>query len=76
MNKAIIVDTGEDWDGLYIDGNLITQGHSINLRDVLGHFGYGLEYLDADEKYAMYGEQLPDLLEDVSLDTACGKEEA
>ena len=71
-----MVDTGGYWDALYIDGILIAQGHSINLRDVLEHFGYGLEYVDADEEYAIYGEQLPDLLEDVRLDTSCGKEGA
>jgi hypothetical protein len=29
MSKAIIL-LAEDWEGLYVDGMLVSQGHSIN----------------------------------------------
>jgi len=33
----ITIAMGHDWEGLYIDGQLADEGHSINLRDFVSH---------------------------------------
>jgi hypothetical protein len=33
--QIIRVVLADDWEGLYIDGEIIDQGHSLNIRDVL-----------------------------------------
>lgn len=33
--KIVIVTLSDDWEGLYIDGELIEEGHSINYESVL-----------------------------------------
>lgn len=40
MNKAfpkIVLVTGYDWQGLYIDGKLVDQNHSIDVGDVISY---------------------------------------
>jgi hypothetical protein len=56
--KINIVDA-EDWAGLYIDGNLIYEGHSLSAEDVL-HFlqiPYDQRWVDGDLEE--FGNRLP-----------------
>lgn len=60
-----------DWAGLYIDGRLAAQGHSIDVRDVLRFLGIEEESQSASEeaifeacKDFQFGE-FPDDLEEL-----------
>lgn len=33
MSNRYTLAKGEDWEGLYIDGVLLTEGHRLSLRD-------------------------------------------
>jgi len=67
MKKAIMAgDEDGDWYGLYLEGEIVDQGHSVNLREVLAHFGYELEYKDVDGSYGRTGSYFPDNLADVN----------
>lgn len=34
MAKLVLV-RGDDWEGIYVDGNLLTEGHSIEVMDAV-----------------------------------------
>lgn len=38
----------EDWQGAYIDGELVTEGHEVNLLDVINEFQF---FRNAKYKY-------------------------
>jgi len=49
----IILASCDDWEGLYReDGTLVTQGHSITLRDLCFLLGVELEYKRVDDDWA------------------------
>ena len=71
----------DDWEGLYIDGKLILEGHSLSAVDVLDAIwehrtpGFGLrvtsyEAHDADEDWMFTQGTLPVDFEDVKVDDA------
>lgn len=43
MPKIQFLTNDDDWTGLYIDGKLIIEGHSIRARDVVEALGYKYE---------------------------------
>lgn len=52
MNKQIvIVSNGDDWEGLYIDGKLVTENHRLSPRDVLNALGLTLERKHVSTEY-------------------------
>lgn len=60
--------SADDWAGLYIDGKLVYQHHSVTARDVL-EFGK-LEHTSFEVDYEWLESQmwLPDNLEDIPDD--------
>jgi len=46
-----IIGNGDDWEGIYIDGKLKYQNHSINWWDLLKVLGIEFESLYVSEKY-------------------------
>lgn len=63
MSKATFV-YGEDWEGVYIDGKLLEDGHSINPRDLLSNLGYQIESFDVNQQW-LEDNGLPKHLENV-----------
>ena len=51
---------GEDWVGIYIEGKLVFQGHSVNEYALLTAMGYTVTQQEADPLYAEMGEPYPE----------------
>ena len=66
-NKKLILMRGDDWEGIYYEGKLLYQGHSINWYDVLKKLGYAtkLKYIESEEDWKELGWSLPENIEDV-----------
>ena len=58
---------GEDWVGLYVDGKLKNQGHSLSPFEVCDALGVDNETVWADEHLKEHG-YCPPKLEDVTPD--------
>lgn len=37
-SKIVFVKT-EEWEGLYVDGDIISEGHSVSIEDLVDHLG-------------------------------------
>lgn len=61
----ITVITGEDWEGLYVNGELVRQGYRVTLKDVLEIFGLSLKVVDCDEDWLGARGGLPAKLSEV-----------
>ena len=61
-----IVGIADDWEGLYVDGVLVTQGHRIDRDDIMAQVPT-VEYREHEAWAAEYDE-CPALLADVQLD--------
>lgn len=55
----------DDWEGLYRDGELLTQGHSLSMFDVFGALGLDLGKVRPDNTWLEAEGLLPTYLEDV-----------
>jgi hypothetical protein len=64
MAKIDII-TLDDWEGVYLDGKLIDQGHSLDLREVLTTLGFHVEsqYVIGEE-LDEFGNSFPTSLEE------------
>lgn len=62
--KVTIVD-GDDWIGLYLDGVLVEEGHSLHLEAVLRELQVPCHRIDADQEWLEEMGRLPVELEDV-----------
>ena len=64
-NKKIHLVSGDDWEGLYINGNLVTEGHQITneeLLEILGvDFNTSLADIDWLEERGSFPEKLTDV---------------
>lgn len=61
---------GDDWKGLYINGQLKLQNHDLDVRDVLEAINsedkfVGIEVLEADAGWLADAHEFPDNLEHV-----------
>lgn len=70
--KQVVKVTGDDWSGIYIDGKLVTEGHSIPFHDLMEvlteHVPTGIDYwtaLDVDDKWLQNEGSLPPILREV-----------
>lgn len=50
VDEVVIVSGAEDWEELYIDGKLVSEGHSIRVHDVLDALGVTLTRINLDDK--------------------------
>lgn len=55
----------DDWEGLYYQGNLIAEGHSLNARDVLDALDFRYNTKEANPNWLEERGDLPKLLKDV-----------
>lgn len=53
MTKRITIARAEagDWEAVYFDGQVQTQGHSVELYEVLGLLGYEMDIIHISEDY-------------------------
>jgi hypothetical protein len=70
--KNFIYARGDDWEGIYVDGALVLQDHSVSLNDFamlvapLGPFHWKIQRVDLD--WLEYEGSLPMRIEDVKWD--------
>ncbi len=67
-----LVSNGDDWEGLYIDGVLVNEGHTITLGDLAEAFDCRLTRVDVLSDW-LGGEvgRLPDKLTDIPKTAIC-----
>lgn len=58
---------GDDWEGLYIDGQLQMEGHHIRLEELLKVLGVEMEFIEPDQDWIEEHGRLPDKLTAVRL---------
>jgi hypothetical protein len=69
MGIVIDIVDGDDWIGLYFNDKLVSQGHSLNVWDVLKLLQdeaiYCRDYIHADMDWMIQTGHLPNHLDDV-----------
>ena len=68
MKKSVVVATANDWVGVYVDGSLVYQNHSIDecsMETVLEALAVPCESKIVDEDWLSNECQLPDSLNEV-----------
>lgn len=49
---TITIVSGEDWKGVYKNGRLITEGHTINIGELISVLGFGgPAYISVDQAW-------------------------
>jgi hypothetical protein len=56
---------GDDWVGLYVDGVLKKQGHSLDVRDIIEALNLEYETLFPDAEWLFEVGYLPESIDDV-----------
>ncbi len=67
--KEITYVQGDDWEGVYVDGKLELEGHSLDFRDVLDILGCKVSTIPADCNWLHKVGRLPSDLKEVKIDT-------
>lgn len=66
MNHKFVVVDSDQWQGLYVDGVLVFQYHSVDLVSQLKKFGVDISSVWADSDPTLYDTgKFPARLEDV-----------
>lgn len=65
MSKVTLATNYDDWEGLYIDGVLFTQGHQIRLQDLARALGINIEEVACSDYLGKYGN-LPNSIDDLN----------
>lgn len=66
MQQIVIVgNDDDDWEGLYVDGTLLREGHSLSVRDVLDALGVTHEHRLCDHSWLSDCGNLPDDIQQV-----------
>ncbi len=67
MKKFVLV-RGDDWEGLYIDGELRYQHHEVPVENIIYHLGLdNFEFHNVDDDWLFEQGELPDKLHRVKL---------
>ena len=73
MKDIVVVGSPDgDWEGVYVDGRLVFEGHSITWWHMLDALKINYTTDDADEEWLHGRGNLPDKLSDVKLATDGG----
>lgn len=67
MSKEITIVSGDDWQGLYVDGKLVDEGHSIQLDTFARIMGIDLNEKEADFDWLEKEGRMPDNLSEVKF---------
>jgi hypothetical protein len=65
--KEVVIVGGDDWEGIYIDGKLVREGHSIDSDDVLEALGIDYVSRGVNQEWLEEMGSLPDNLSDVQF---------
>lgn len=60
---------GDDWNGLYVDGELMAENHSLRPTDVLDALGIPYERVSCDQDWLEENGRLPQQLKEVKRST-------
>lgn len=63
----VVFVTADDWEGLYIDGQLVTEGHEVRRSELLRILGIPHKELNADADWLAERGCFPTQLLDVKL---------
>lgn len=66
--KTVTIVNADDWMGLYIDGELVYEGHSIEEETLLKYVGVNCDSFWVDDNWITERGNLPSRLEDVKKD--------
>jgi hypothetical protein len=66
-NLVIVSSSSGDWSGLYKDGKLLIEDHSLRASEVLEVLGFEVERKEAEENWLEERGNLPKLLKDVKF---------
>jgi hypothetical protein len=58
---------GDDWEGLYIDGKLETEGHSLSPSDIFKVLDIRVTNHDLDDEWICEQGSLPENFDEVKL---------
>ncbi len=62
--KVLIVSNEDDWEGIYINGRLASEGHRMSAHDILdtlkGYLLVGYEFRTCDREWLLGLGNLPD----------------
>jgi hypothetical protein len=61
----VTIVSGDDWEGLYINGELIEESHHIGVDDVLGYLGIPCDVIYPDQDWLVERGCLPVELSEV-----------
>jgi len=69
QSQKIVTIYGDDWQGVYVNDELIDEGHSINLFRVMKKLGYDMKniHIEEEEFWEKFGYHCPEKLEDVEI---------
>ncbi|MCK5291273.1 MAG: hypothetical protein KAR39_04555 [Thermoplasmata archaeon] len=63
--KYVLVTNYNDWEGFYVDGKLIMEGHRVRREKMLKHMGITLNTIETKEGWLEDRGSLPQNLSDV-----------
>ena len=64
VGHQVVVLDGDDWSGLYVDGKLVYENHTIPLRVLAEHLGIKVINVPGEEGWEPYGYRCPEALND------------
>lgn len=63
-----LVTNHDDWEGLYVNGKLVTQGHEVTRREMMHLLNLDYQELEVDAEFLAEELELPDNLKDCKLE--------
>jgi hypothetical protein len=63
--KKITYVTSDEWEGIYVDGKLVCENHSLSIREFLEYTGVECDRMDCDEDWMADHGHLPEDLAEV-----------
>jgi hypothetical protein len=60
MTKRVVFVDGDDWQGLYVDGKLKIEAHTISACDVLEELGLDFDIAYPNEEWLFEAGSLPE----------------
>ena len=67
-SQKIVIVNGDDWAGIYIDGKLQYEGHSISPNDILTVLGIEHKEIECDYDWLAERGSLPENLKQVKTE--------
>lgn len=64
-DRGIVLVRADDWEGLYINGELVEEGHSVGVSTVMKKIGINMEERWCDDNWLYERGRLPKQLKDV-----------